>query len=340
MTPDSSWSTRWSNICSFFSSSFWKSSIIRAASRRLRSNPSCFSRRASAVIRAPFFSSSSRSFSSSTRLLSISFCMTVFSRSSCSRAATPADDRARTRCTSMYAIRIDDAGAAGPCDAGCWAPTGLATTTRSPTTRVSTPRQCLIRSLLERRADRKVERPGPLARPPIDIQTIIHPDGAKRRLPSYTPTRPIAQIRGIELGVEAVDVADVEERRDPQAEWQRDHVLEGAQDLAGPALFESRRIDRRDAAEFEGADRVRAAKVEAFEQRDFLAAPAGLVTGLTPQRQDVAEPDRLEIGLEEARLVELGIAPEAGEVEGEGGLRPLGRGRDHIPAVAGQGDAD
>src|SRR5438128_246102 len=241
MTPDSSWSTRWSNICSFFSSSFWKSSIIRAASRRLRSNPSCFSRRASAVIRAPFFSSSSRSFSSSTRLPSISFCMTVFSRSSCSRAATPADDRASTRCTSMYAIRADDAGAAP---------------------------------------------------------------------------------------------------RDPQAEWQRDHVLDGAQDLAGPALFESRRIDRRDAAEFEGADRVRAAKVEAFEQRDFLAAPAGLVTGLTPQRQDVAEPDRLEIGLEEARLVELGIAPEAGEVEGEGGLRPLGRGRDHIPAVAGQGDAD
>src|SRR5438876_492912 len=84
----------------------------------------------------------------------------------------------------------------------------------------------------------------------------------------------------------------------------------------------------------------RAAKVEAFEQRDFLAAPAGLVAGLTPQRQDVAEPDRLEIGLEEARLVELGIAPEAGEVEGEGGLRPFGRGRDHIPAVAGQGDAD
>src|SRR5436853_210537 len=256
MTPDSSWSTRWSNICSFFSSSFWKSSIIRAASRRLRSNPSCFSRRASAVIRAPFFSSSSRSFSSSTRLLSISFCMTVFSRSSCPRAATPAHHPARTR------------------------------------------------------------------------------------PPSYTPTRPITQIRGIELGVEAVDVADVEERRDPQAERQRDHVLDGAEDLARPALLESSRVDRRNAPEFEGADRVRAAQVEALEQGDLLAAPAGLVAGLAPHPQDVAEPDRLEIGLEEARLVEVGVPPEAGEVEEEGGLCPLGRSRDHVPAVAGQGGAD
>src|SRR5206468_1076603 len=61
----------------------------------------CLSRRASGVIRGPFFSSSSRSFSSSWRLPSISFCITDFSRSSCSRAATPADDRARTRWTSM-----------------------------------------------------------------------------------------------------------------------------------------------------------------------------------------------------------------------------------------------
>src|SRR5207245_2803402 len=188
---------------------------------------------------------------------SISFCMTVFSRSSCSRAATPADERARTRCTSMYAIRIDDAGAAAPGDAGCWAPTGLATTTRSPTTRESTPRQRLNRSLLDR-----------------------------------------------------------------------------------PALLDPARVDRRNAPEFEGADRVRAAQVKALEQRHLLATPAGLVAGLAPHPQDVAEPERLEIGLEEVRLVEVGIAPEAGEVEGEGGLPPLGRGCDHVPAVAGQGGAD
>src|SRR5262245_66138735 len=40
--------------------------------------------------------------------------------------------------------------------------------------------------LLERRADREMKRAEVLARPPVQIDTIVHPDGAERRLPSYT----------------------------------------------------------------------------------------------------------------------------------------------------------
>ena len=65
-----------------------------------RTAPACPAGRR-AVSSGPFFSSSSRSFSSSCRLPSISFCIVAFSRSSCSRAATPAAERASTRCTSM-----------------------------------------------------------------------------------------------------------------------------------------------------------------------------------------------------------------------------------------------
>src|SRR5262245_22980584 len=42
--------------------------------------------------------------------------------------------------------------------------------------------------LLERRADREIERTEVLARPPVKIDTVIDTDRAERRLPSYTPT--------------------------------------------------------------------------------------------------------------------------------------------------------
>src|SRR3989442_311197 len=91
MTPDRSWSTRCRSCCSFFSSSFWKSSARRAASRRLRSDASSLSRRASALISGPLFSHSSRRASSSLRLASTFFCIPrlSFSRLSPAPAAAP-----------------------------------------------------------------------------------------------------------------------------------------------------------------------------------------------------------------------------------------------------------
>src|SRR6185436_5532326 len=85
---------------------------------------------ASGVSSAPFFSISSRSFSSSTRRPSISFCIVAFSRSSASRAATPAAERASTRCTSTYAI-LPAEFAAAPAGAGACARAmiGVAATT-------------------------------------------------------------------------------------------------------------------------------------------------------------------------------------------------------------------
>ena len=54
----------------------------------------------------------------------------------------------------------------------------------------------------------------------------------------------------------------------------------------------------------------------------------------------MAEPDRPEIRLKEVHFVELRVAPEAGEVEGDGGLPALAGSRDEVPAVTGQGAAD
>src|SRR2546422_199844 len=252
MTPDSSCRTRWSSVCSFFSSSFWKSSTCRAASRRLRSNCSCRSRRASGVISDPFFSSSSRSFSSSWRLPSISRCITAFSRSSCSRAATPAEDRASTRCTSIYAIRIADpeAGAGDAVGAG--------------------------------------------------------------------------------------DFADAKEARPPEGKRQGNDVLDVAEYFARSAGLESGLVHGREAVEFEAADRVRTAEEEALEEWQRFVRPAESVPSLRPHRNDVAEPDRREVGLKRRRLDELRVAAKPGEVQAEHRLRALRRCGDHIAAVPGQ----
>src|SRR5437867_8068699 len=340
MTPDRSWRTRWRCICSCFSSSFWKSSIWRLASRRLRSNWSCLSRRASAAISGPFFSSSSRSFSSSTRLPSISRCIAAFSRSSWSRAATPAADRASTRCTSMNATRVPpqfpDAGACALTGAAL-APTSAAAATSAT---LSATFDFLIQPPLERRPNREVKRPEALARLPIKVDSVIDSDRTERRLPSYTSAGRLAKIRRVELGAEPVDVADVEERRDPKGEGQRDDVLDVAEQLARPARLEAARVPGRETVELEAPDRVRAAEIKPLEDRQRVFGPAETVPRLGSRPDDVVEPDRLEIGLEAGQLDELRVAAETGEVGVERRLAPLGRGRDEIAAVARQRGAD
>src|SRR3990170_476610 len=332
MIPDRAWSTCWSSACSFFSSSFWKSSARRAASRRLRSKASCFSRRASAVISGPFFSSSSRRLSSSLRLPSISRCMVPRSRSSCSRAATPAAERASTRWTSMKPTRVAPAAAAGA--AGAWAHAAVTEAASAATTR--TLRTCapLIPSPLERRPDREVEGAEVLTLLPVQIHTVVQPQRAERREPAQAGARRLARVGRIELGPEAVRVADVEEAGDADVERQRDDVLDVAQHLGRPAHAHAALVLGREPAVLEAPDRVGAAQVEALEQRQGLVRPPEPVPRLRPGADDVVEPDGPEVARGADRLDEARIAAEPRELRRQARLPTARRREDVVPAVA------
>src|SRR2546428_4794757 len=318
-TPSISRSTRWLAVCSFFASSFCKSSISREASRCFRSRSSPFSRRASAVINGPFFSSSSRRPLSSWSFASTSFCMPAFSRSSCSRAATPAAERAATRWISMNAIF----GVAGCAHAG------VATVMTAAAASVSALSRALIPPLLERRTPREVERAKILPGLPARVDPVVDTDRPERRLPPDATADAFLQIRQIELRPEPVYVADVEESGEPQAEWQRDDVLRVAQHLARAADPETALILRRHLAELEAPDRVRAAEVEPLEHRQGLVGPAEAVARLDAAGQDVAKPDRIVLRDEGPGLHVLRVATESGELRRQTTLSTL-RGHDGI----------
>src|SRR5262245_28130209 len=103
--------------------------------------------------------------------------MVALSFSSCSRAATPAADRASTRWTSTKAIFVV-AGAVG-----AWAPAGgavTATPTRSPTasapeiTRGTSGTLITVSSSSEGGAHGELELPEALARPAIEIDAVVY----------------------------------------------------------------------------------------------------------------------------------------------------------------------
>src|SRR6266446_605460 len=189
----------------------------------------------------PFFSSSSFRPSSSFRRVSTSFCIVAFSRSSCSRAATPACDLARMRATST--TTIFPFGAAGACAA---AGAGVATTAaRASTAEILIATHCPIFFFLERRAHRELERPGLFSLPPIGVDAIVYPNRTERRDPAEATTDRVAQVGQVDLRAEAVDVADVGEGGQPQIERQRDDVLDVAEDLGGAAGLHAVGVDRR-----------------------------------------------------------------------------------------------
>src|SRR5438132_11856838 len=159
--------------------------------------------------------------SSSLRLASIFCCIPAFSRSSCSRAATPAAERTRTRWTSMNAIL-----APGDC-----AHAGGATATKTTAVSVRTFPRALILFLLERRAYREVEGAELLAGLPVRVDSVVDADRPERRLPPDAAADPLLEIRQVELRSEPVHVPDIDESREPQAERQRDDVLDVAQHL-------------------------------------------------------------------------------------------------------------
>src|SRR5882724_124197 len=234
MRPATSWRTFWSSASSFFCSCAWRSSTRRRTSRTLRSIASCFSRRASAERSWPFFSSSSRIFSSSVFCPSSWRCIAALSFSSCSRAAVPATERARIRWTSTMATRPLEPGA------GAWACAQTAPPTLSTRARPVAVHHIAVRCIipppqLERGTRGEVEAPEALALLLVEFDPIVHPDGAERRVPSETRPHPVPEVRDVDLGpirdVGAPYVPYIVEDRGLDPEEKRDLVFDGTQEL-------------------------------------------------------------------------------------------------------------
>src|SRR2546427_6463223 len=282
---------------------------------------------------APFFSISSRSFSSSCRRPSMSFWMLARSFSSASRPATPAAERARTRCTSMKPIFDVCAAAAGAGAGACAAVPDTSIATAATATTETT--AAFIHPSSKGRAHRKMEIPRFLSRSLVEVEAVVYPDRAERRHPAHPGAGRFAQVGQVELGLEAIHVADVEEGGHPQVEGQRHDVLEVAEGLAGAADARPGLVLRRDLPYFEAPDRVGTAEVEALEHRQPLVAEAETVTALDAPREDVAEPDGLEVRGHGRGLGEVVVAPEAGHLGPDADLPALARCLDAVAAVPG-----
>src|SRR5439155_1555046 len=113
-----------------------------------------------------------------------------------------------------------------------------------------------------------------LHRAPIEIEPVVYADRAERRYPADTAAGGLTKFGQIELGLEAVNIADVEERGQPDVEGQRDEVLDVAEDLAGATDAGAELVRRRNLPRLEGADRVGSTEEEALEHRQPLVAKA------------------------------------------------------------------
>src|SRR6185295_4121220 len=295
MRPATSWRTFWSSASSFFWSSFCRSSTRRRTSRTLRSRVSCFSRRASAERSCPFFSSSSRIFSSSVFCPSSWRCIAALSFSSCSRAAAPATDRARIRWTSTMAT-FPFEPAAG---AGVWAqaaPPTPVTRARPVAVHHTAVRRIIPPPQLEGRARREVEVPEALALLLVEFDPIVHLDGAERRVPSEAQPGPVPEVRGVDLAarrdVGAPYVPYIVEDGGLDPEEKRDLVLDRAQELGVAPDPGARAVLGRDLERLELPERVRTAQVEALEQGHRILVPADRVARHEPEAQHVIQPGR------------------------------------------------
>src|SRR5438034_316707 len=224
----------------------------------------------------------------------------------------------------MNAIR-----AAGDCDhAG-----GETATTR---TAVSVNAFCRARMspLLERRAHREVERAEVLAGLAVRVDPVVDADRPERRLPPDPAADPLLQIRQIELRPEPVHVTDIKEPGEPEAERQRDDVLRVAEHLGRAADSLTGVVFRRDRVELEAPDRVGPAEIEPLEKRQRFIGPAEAIVRLDATAQDVAEPDRVELGRKHSGLHVLRITAESGELRRHVALSALRRRDDVVATVA------
>src|SRR5262249_41819413 len=172
-----------------------------------------------------------------------------------------------------------------------------------------------------------------LAGSPVEIEAVVYADRAEGRHPADATAGRFAQIGQVELRAEAIDVADVEERGESDVERQRDEVLDVGEHLARAADADAELVRGRNLSRLEAADRVRSAEVEAFEDRQLLIAESEAVAALHAPRQDVAEPDGLEVRRERRALHVMTVAAEAGGVGRKHELAALARRLHAVAAI-------
>src|SRR5262249_44374134 len=148
----------------------------------------------------------------------------------------------------------------------------------------------------------------------VEIEAVVSADRTERGHPADTTAGRFAQIGEVELRAEAIDVADVEERGESDVERQRDEVLDVGKHLTRAADADAELVRGRNLSRLEATDRVRSAEVEALEDRQLLIAEPEAVAALHATRQDVAEPDGLEVRRERSALHVMTVAAEAGGV--------------------------
>src|SRR5947208_988833 len=199
-------------------------------------------------------------------------------------------------------------------------------------------RQCILQgphvTLLERRAHREVERAEVLAGLAVRVDPVVDADRPERRLPPDPAADPLLQIRQIELRPEPVHVTDIKEPGEPEAERQRDDVLRVAEHLGRAADSLTGVVFRRDRVELEAPDRVGPAEIEPLEKRQRFIGPAEAIVRLDATAQDVAEPDRVELGRKHSGLHVLRITAESGELRRHVALSALRRRADVVATVA------
>src|SRR5712692_8071700 len=270
--------------------------------------------------------------------------MAAFSFSSCSRAATPAADRARTRWTSMIATRVP----APLCAELAGAPVHMPTTTPAPsTTAALTSFMPLIASCpprLECGAHGEVEVTELLTLLLIQLDAVVDPDRAERRVPPESEARAVAQVGRIEPGsvrlVGPPHIAHIVEQRRANSEEQRDQVLDVPDDLdvaadPRPAAVPGRHLQR-----LELAQRVGAAKVESLEEGHRLVGPAEHVPAQDAPADDMVEPERMVVRRRCDSPDKLFADAHAGEVEPDPLGASLGGLERAVPRVAPEGRAD
>src|SRR6187549_2629452 len=141
-------------------------------------------------------------------------------------------------------MRFKAPPAAGAAGAGVCA---RATTTVTVSEAIRTTRNLntpFIHSSSERRADRKLDGAKILALAPVEVDAIVDADGTERRLPADPGAGRFSRVGQVELRLEAVRVADVEEAGRPEVERQRHDVFQVPQHLGGAADADPGVVDR------------------------------------------------------------------------------------------------
>src|SRR5262245_11756591 len=110
----------------------------------------------------------------------------------------------------------------------------------------------------ERRPDRELEVAELVLRAGVQVDPVVYPDGAERGHPAQPAARRIVQVAQGEIrsprDVRAPHLPDVDERRRPDAEEQRDGVFDVAEQIDVTADLGAAGVLRRDLLGLEAPD--------------------------------------------------------------------------------------